>query len=152
MPTLQEIIVEKNMRKDIIDDCVVVLNDEVRKKSGMSGLLIKGGFKVIQKMEGGRMVHRLVDFLLDEFVEELEPYHQEYLKLDEATRPTFDAYLSSRSDEVADSLLNVTDRRRQKAKTKILIKTYDKLRGVALKNVRDGVPGVGRVIQKRVFS
>ncbi|HAA58529.1 MAG TPA: hypothetical protein DCE42_27450 [Myxococcales bacterium] len=152
MANLKEIVLTEEVRPKLIRDCATVLNEEVNKKKGVKGLMIKGGFKVIRKLENGRMIERAIDFLLDEFVEELDAYYQSYLQEDEASRPTFSMYIQQRENEVTESLLSVTDRRRQRASNKVLIATYDKLRGVAAKNVKEGVPAVGRLMQKYAFE
>jgi len=151
MSTLKELVAQPGMRDRIIDDSVVVLEQEVSKKGGMSGMLIKGGFKVISKLERGRMLHRLVDFLLDEFVDALEPFYADFMSQDAGSRPSFSAYVNRREDDVANALLGVTDRKRERAKNKVLIKTYDKLRPYALKNVLEGVPAVGQLFERHII-
>ncbi|TNE48918.1 MAG: hypothetical protein EP343_13625 [Deltaproteobacteria bacterium] len=139
-------------RAQVVQDAVVVLDQEVSSKRGAVGLLIKGGFKVIKNLRGGKMVESLIDFLLDEFVEALDPYYQSYKEQDAGSRGTFTSYLSARDAEVAEALLSVTDARRQRASTKVLIKTYDRLRPTALKHVQEGVPAVGRLMEKHIHQ
>ena len=148
MGGLKELLMVDGRRPQVIRECVVVLDEEVSKKGGVTGLMIKGGFKVIRALEGGKTLERLVDWLLDEFLEAVDPFYVQYQAEDAALRPSFEIYLTRREAEVAEALLGVTDRRRQKAKNAILIKTYDGLRGTALQHVRSGVPAVGRLVQK----
>lgn len=137
-------------RAQVIQDSVGVLDQEVSSKRGASGLLIKGGFKVIKNLRGGKMVESLIDFLLDEFVEALDPFYQTYKGQDAGSRGSFAQYLSNRDQEVSDALLGVTDARRERANTKVLIKTYDRLRPTALKHVREAVPAVGQLMEKHI--
>jgi hypothetical protein len=147
-PTLLEVLNEEpGNRKRIIADCVVVLDSEVARKKGLSGGAIKLAFGTVKKVGRG-ILEDLIDMLFDEFVQELDPYYQSYLDADEATRPAFSRFLTDRADEVGNALLNVTDRRRQRASNRVLIKVYDKLRPSALKHVTEGVPAVGELMEK----
>ena len=63
-------ILEQYERGPVVDQCVEVLNAEVASKKGLSGLAVKGGFKVIAAVKPG-FIRAVIDGLLDEFVEEL---------------------------------------------------------------------------------
>lgn len=150
-PTLLEVVnATPAKRKEIVSDSVGVLEEEVRSKKGFSGTAIKLAFGTVKRLKPS-ILEDLIDMLFDEFVLELEPFYQAYLAQDEESRGTFSSYLNDRSAEVADALLNVTDKRRQRAQNKLLIKTYDKLRPSALSHVKDGVPAVGRLMQRHAF-
>ena len=136
------------MRQRIVRECVVVLDGEVSRKRGASGLIIKGGFKVVKGLKSGAMIESLIDMLLDEFIESLDPFYEEWSEMDAGTRGSFSSFLNSDSDAVANALLGVTDSRRQRATTKSLIKIYDKLRPTALKHVEEGVPAVGSMVER----
>lgn len=151
MKTLHEHIADPNVRKAVIRDCVVVLEEEVSKKGGLGGLVVKGGFKVIKSLGNGT-IERLIDWLLDEFVDAMEPFYQQFQQIDEPVRPTFTRFVEDRTDAVANALIGVTDQRRQRAKNKILISAYDKLRPQALQHVREGVPSVGRLLHKYILQ
>ncbi len=150
MATLKELVLAEGNRPKILKDSADVLQAEVNKKTGVTGMLIKGGFKVIRKLENGKMIEKAVDFLLDDFVDALEPFYEDYASSADAEKQTFAAYLEARREKVANALLGVTDAKRKRAKNKVLIKIYDKLRPVALRNVEEGVPAVGQLIQKYI--
>lgn len=133
-------------RDRVIRDSVRLIDDEVASKSGVTGAVLKGGYKVVSKLRGGRMIADAVNHLLDDFTGALDPMYQEYLG-DEAAN-SFEVYVASRKDEGADLLLGVTDRKIKNAETKVIIKTYEKLRGSAKKHVEDALPGVGRLIDE----
>jgi hypothetical protein len=152
-PSLKSIMTEKaELRSRVVADCVIVLDGEVSRKKGVSGLLIKGGFKVIKSLKGGKMIAELIDWLLDEFVDALDPFYQEYMSSEDAQKHSFSFYICAHEERVAEALLSVTDRRRERAKNKVLIKTYDSLRSTALKHVREGVPAVGNMVEKYAFT
>ncbi len=138
------------LRPQILRDCVEVLDGEVARKRGASGLIIKGGFKIVKKLKGGRMVEDLIGWLLEEFMRSLDPFYQEYRAMDAASRGSFSDFIIDDSENVAEALLSVTDQRRERATTKVLIKTYDRLRPTAIKHVEEGIPAIGRMVQKYI--
>lgn len=133
-------------RDVVIRDTVKLIDSEVSSKSGMTGLALKGGYKVVKRLRGGQMIEEAVDYLLDDFTSALDPMYQQYLEDDESQ--SFEHYLRGRTDEAADALLAITDGKAKRAENKVLLKTYNKLRGSAKKHVEDALPGVGRLIDE----
>lgn len=133
-------------RQVVIRDTVSLIDDEVASKSGLSGMAIKGGYKVVKKLRGGRMIHDAVDHLLDDFTDALAPLYDDFLEADSTT--TFERYLKGHSDAACDALLGITDAKIKRAENRVIIKTYNKLRGQAEKHVVDALPGVGRLIDQ----
>lgn len=133
-------------RDIVIDDTVKLIDAEVKSKSGLSGMALKGGYKVVKRLKGGRMIEEAVDGLLDEFSEALDPLYEEFL--DKDTPKTFERYLARKDDEATNALLSITDNRAKRADNKVLKKTYNKLRGQAEKHVKQALPGVGRLIDE----
>lgn len=130
-------------REVVIRDTVKLIDSEVASKSGMTGLALKGGYKVVKKLRNGRMIERAVDHLLDDFTGALNPMYQEFVQSDV---DLFENYLKEHIPTAADALLGITDDRINEAENKIIIKTYGKLRPTAKKHVEDALPGVGRLI------
>jgi hypothetical protein len=133
-------------RQVVIRDTVRLIDSEVASKSGISGMAIKGGYKVVKKLRGGRMIEDAVDYLLDDFTGALAPMYDDFLESDSAT--TFERYLEGNADEAADALLGITDAKAKRAENRVIIKTYNKLRGQAKGHVVDALPGVGRLIDE----
>jgi hypothetical protein len=133
-------------RTAVINDVVALIDGEVQNKSGLSGVALKGGYSVVKRLKGGRMIHEAADALLDPFAEALEPLYAEYLADPDAK--TFEAFLSGRRSEAAQALLGITDAKVKRAEKKVIIKTYAKLRGQAEKHVLEAIPGTGRLIDK----
>ena len=148
MQTLQEILAADGKRPQIIADTVNVLEQEIARKKGVGGFAVKQGFNFIRKLENGRKLEKLIDKLLPSFVTALEPYYHTYTSENVAGDITFATYLSQRDTAVANSLLAVTDAKRDRVENKMLGKTYDKLRKSALRHVVEAVPAVGRLIEK----
>jgi hypothetical protein len=128
----------------VIRDSAKLIDAEVGSKSGVTGLALRGGYKVVKRLRGGRMIEEAVDYLLDDFTDALDPMYQEFLESDDDT--SFERFLRSRTSEAADALLAITDGKAKRAENKVLLKTYNKLRGQAKKHVEDALPGVGRLI------
>lgn len=147
MAYLKEKLDEAN-RNEVIRDTVRLIDAEVSRKSGLSGVAIKGGYKAVKKLKNGRMIERAVDHLLDEFTEALSPLHDDYRARDEVD--TFEAYLEGHGDEATDALLTITDERAERADNRLLRSTYSKLRGQAEKHVLEALPGIGRLIERHV--
>lgn len=135
-------------RNIVIEDTVHLIDHEVASKSGISGAVLKGGYKAVKKLKGGRMIHKAVDHLLDEFTQSLAPMHEEFL--DQDTSPTFASFLTTKSSVAADALLSITDGKAERSEHKIVRATYKKLRGQAKGHVVDALPGVGRLIDRHV--
>jgi hypothetical protein len=133
-------------RDIVIDDTVSLIDNEVKSKSGLSGMALKGGYKVVKRLKGGRMIEEAVDGLLDEFTEALDPLYEDFLEQDSPR--TFEKYLSRHKADATDALLGITDSRAKRADNKVLKKTYNKLRGQAEKHVKQALPGVGRLIDE----
>ena len=131
-----------DQRKEIVDACTRLLDSEVKKKKGIGGLAVKAGYKVLKAFKPGA-VPNLVNALFDDFIEALDKFHAEY---DGAG--SFGGYLKTRDSEVAEALVQVTDRRAEKTKHNSLRKGYKKLRGSAKRNVQEAVPGLADLIDR----
>ena len=131
MKSMIEVVAEAAARRDVVGDVSRLIDDEVGKKSGLTGMA---------------MIPRTVDGLLDEFCGAIEPLHAEYRDADASG--SFASFLQGRSNDAVNALLSITDGRAQRTRHKVLKKTYQKLRPMAEKNVVEALPGVGRVIDR----
>lgn len=85
-----------------------------------------------------------MDDLLDDFLDALDPIYQEAVS--SGKKPG--DYLKSRSGQVADSLLSITDRRAEKAQRAAIRGMYDKLRPTAKKHVEAAAPRLADLLEK----
>lgn len=129
-------------RKEIVDACALLLDDEVKKKRGVGGFAVRTGYKLFKAIKPG-VVPNSIDALFDDFMEALEQFHSDY----DGTG-SFGGYLKTRDSEVAEALVQVTDRRAEKTKHNSLRKGYKKLRGSAKRNVQEAVPGLADLIDR----
>lgn len=133
-------------RDEVVADVVTLIDEEVARKGGLSGVALKGGYKVVKRMKGGRMIDDAADNLLDPFALALDPMYADYLE--DERYATFEDYLADHRDEATEALLSITDERADSADHKVLKKTYRKLRGQAEKHVKEALPATGRLIDK----
>jgi hypothetical protein len=142
MSTLKEQLGSGEKRQQVIDDAIKVLDAEVADKGGLTGLAVKGGYKVVQGVRPG-FVRDVVTGLLDEFLDATDPLYQE---AKQKGRPA-GAYLLENKGRVAEGLLAVTDRKAQRADG-MLKKAYDKLRPLAKGQVEAAVPRLSQLLEK----
>ena len=143
MASLSEQLGQGDKRNAVVDDAIKVLDDEVADKSGLTGLAIKGAYKVVQGIRPG-FVRNVVDGLLDDFLSALDPVYQEAA---EKKRPA-GAYLLENSGRVADALLRVTDQKSERAQSATIKGAYSKLRPMAKKQVEAAAPRLAKLLEK----
>lgn len=144
MSTLLEKLSAPERRPRVIDDCVHLIEEEVKRKGGLSGMAIKAAFATVKAVKPGFLAES-VDYLLDDFARRLEPF---YASHKQAGGRSMSDHFAGESTAIADALLGITDDRAQRAKNPMVKKTYDKLRPSAKKHVEEAVPGIGRLIEK----
>lgn len=146
MPTLREQILTEPIRPQLVRECTDLIDREVGGKRGLSGMAIKTAYKAIKTIKRG-FVPSLVNFLVDEWVDQLEPYYASFLESDSAD---FVAYIGTCTPAVAESLLEVTDKRAATTKHRTAGRFYKKLRPNAKGNVIDAVPSLARIVQSHL--
>ena len=145
--TLKDIVCAPENRDSVIADTVKLVDSEVAKKGGISGIAIKTGYKIVNGLKP-TLVRDAVNNLLDKFVDKLEPFYADWVAKNKT--PGFDAFLSGQSSTVANALLAVTDDRARNVDNATIKKTYEKLRPQGEKNVVAAVPGLGQLLAKYV--
>jgi len=134
------------IRPLLIRDCVDLIDTQVKGKTGLSGIAIKGAYKTIKAVKKG-FITEVVDNLLDDWLEQLQPHHDTWVAENSGT---FANFLATRTDAVADDLLKVTDIRAESTRHTTAKKAYQKMRGSAKANVVQAVPDLGRVVEKHL--
>src|SRR5688572_12577372 len=143
MASLREQLGSGERREKLIDDGLNVLDQEVADKTGISGLAVKGAYKVVKSIKPG-FLREVVDHLLDDFLDSLDPIYQEAAE----KKTPASKHLVSNSSRAADALLAVTDRRAEKAQRAVIKSTYEKLRPMAKKQVEAATPRMGQLLDK----
>jgi hypothetical protein len=143
MATLTEVLTSDAKKTAVVDDCCTLIDEEVGDKGGLTGIAIKAGYGAVKSIKPGFVKHVVTD-LLPEFAHVLEPV---YAEAKSSNRPVA-AFFVTNSGRVADALLSITDAKAQKSKSGVVKSTYDKLRGMAKKNVEAAVPRLGKLIER----
>lgn len=141
--TLKELFGDPARRQDVVRDCCDLIDQEVKDKSGFSGMAIKAGYAVVNGVKP-TFVRDTVDHLLDQFADRLDPIYQE-AKVD--SKPVAAHFVANKA-RVADALLAITDERAKRSKMQAAVKTYEKLRGSAKANVEAAMPRLGTLVAK----
>lgn len=143
MATLHELLGSGEKRGKLITDALVVLDAEVDDKGGLSGIAIKTAYKIVKGVSPS-FLPQVMDHMLDDFLNALDPLYQEALSKSVAPRK----HLETNPGRVADALLGITDARARRAKNQMVKGTYDKLRGQAKKHVEAAVPRLGQLFER----
>ena len=143
MPTLREQLSSGQKRHEVIEDACRVLDQEVADKRGIGGMAIKAAYKVVKGVKPG-FIYEVVNNLLDDFVDALDPIYQEALAAGQAPAQ----YLGSHRGQMADALLSITDARAKRAKNATIKKLYEKLRPSAKKHVEAAAPRLGQMLER----
>lgn len=145
METMKQVIEDPARRSVVVQDVCALVDSEVASKSGLAAAVLKAGYLAVRKLKDGRMIPEVVDGLLGEFADAIEPVHASYRENPEGG---FAAYLRRNERRAVDALLGVTDARAKRTRHAMLGKTYEKLRPSAEKHVADALPGVGALVDR----
>ncbi|MEO8705131.1 MAG: hypothetical protein ABI867_34070 [Kofleriaceae bacterium] len=142
MSSLVEALGKDPIRATVVSECVDLIDAQVKQK----GMFIRSAYATIKAIKR-KFVAETVDALLDDWLGKIQPHYDKW----EATKPsTFTDYVVSRSDDVAEDLLSVTDERAAKTSHNTAKKMYGKMRDGAKKNVIEAIPELARLIEKHL--
>jgi hypothetical protein len=142
--TLQETLLAPDTEPKVVDDCLVLIDQELHDMSGISATAIKIAYKTVSAFMPGH-IRFMVGSLLPGMVDALQPY---WVDLNAAGGTEFGDYLSKRGDEVSEALLSVTDARARASDRPVIIKAYNSVRGHAGKHIQAALPRVGDLVLK----
>lgn len=140
------ILADESKRPAILSDCERLIEEEVGSKSGLSGMAIKTGYKVVSRVKPG-IIREVMDGLLNDFVKRLDPFWQQH-RANGGEPAAFASFMNARAPDIADGLLGITDDRARRANNKVLVSAYEKLRPQGKKHVVDAIPRVGAMLGK----
>src|SRR5688572_33475266 len=142
MSSLVEQIGKAPKREHVIEDCVALIDAQVKQKN----FVIKSAYAMIKGIKK-KFVPEVVDALLDDWLGKIQPHYDKWV----GTKPsTLSDFLVARSDDVAEDLLSVTDARAEKTSHTTAKKMYMKMRDGAKKNVVEAIPDLAKMIEKHV--
>lgn len=143
MATLREIVADPSKRQQIVNDAVKVIDAEVSDKSGFGGMAIKAAYSMASGVAPG-IIPKVLNNMLDEMLGALQPFFDE----SKSKQTDFKSHVVSKSADVANALLSVTDGRAAKSSAGALKKGYEKLRPSAQKHVEQALPRLAELITK----
>lgn len=146
--SLPELLLAPQTRPAVVSDCCALIDQQVSEMSGFSGMAVKVAHKAVVAFAPGH-VRYIIETLLPQMADKLEPYWQEF-RLSGGS--DFGDYLSKRGDEVAESLLSVTDARAAKSQRPVIIKAYKSVRGHAGPHIKAALPAVGALVDKHAVD
>jgi len=149
MGILVETLLAEGTRPRVVDECVQLIDDEVRAKKGLTGKLVQMGYKAFTALKPG-IVRRATEFLLDDFTGVLDGHYAEYLAAFPDRSEPFPTWAGRRDSRIADDLLKITDDIIARSDKRVIQKIYGGLRGAAQRNVADAVPAVGRLVLRHL--
>ena len=141
--SLRDVLLNDAHKGQVVDDCVQLIDEEVKDKGGISGMAIKAGYKTVQGLKPG-FVKNVVRDLLPEFADVLEPMYAEA----KAAGTPIGQYFTANKARVADALLTITDGKAERSTNSVVKGAYKRLRGAAKSNVEAAVPRLGALIYK----
>src|SRR5688572_11537275 len=109
------------VRAKVVDDCLGLIDQQVRTK----GLVIRTAYGTIKAIKKS-FVPEVVGALLPDWLGKLQPHYDKWLAA--GGSGAFSEYLVSRSDDVAEDLLSVTDGRADRTSHGTAKKLYVKMR------------------------
>ncbi|GAA1398853.1 DUF6918 family protein [Luteococcus peritonei] len=127
-------------RPQVVQAIAAVVDQEVDAKSGLAGMALKGAYASAKKAKEG-IVPKATDAMLPDIAAALQPYW------DAKGEQDFGAYLSSRSGEVADSLLAVADAKAASPDNAAIAKLYKPIRGKAKGYVEEALPRLAEALK-----
>lgn len=142
--TLPEILLAPDTQPLLVADSLALIDAELADKSGISGNAVKLAYKTVSNFASG-YVREMVETLLPEAAERLQPYWADFRA---AGGAAFGDYLAKRGEEVAESLLTITDTWAEESKKAIVVKAYRAVRSGAAKHVEAALPRLGDLVLK----
>lgn len=134
MGSLVESLKDPGQRRLVVDAGVKVIEAEVSEKGGLSGLAIKGAFRIVQGVKPG-FVPMALNHLLDDFAVKIDPFWIDCQSKQDDPR----TYFTRHGAEVADALLGITDVRARSGRGPART-AYERLRPEGLKHVTAAMP------------
>jgi hypothetical protein len=142
--TLPEILLAPDARPHVVDDGLGLIDAELADKSGIAGNAVKLGYKTVSSFAPG-YIRQTVDKMLPEIADRLQPYWADFQA---SGGSQFGDYLAKRGDEVAESLLSVSDAMAERSDKPVVVRAYRTVRGGASRNIVAALPRLGDLVLK----
>ena len=141
---LSEKINDPQTRSYIASDCVLLMEDQVKQKKGLGGMLFKTLYKGINAISSD-YAHNAIIGLIPPVSRAIDPLWDQGLT---SGNPV--DYLSQNQALTADTILSVTDMKIQNASNKVVKVSYEKIRGSLKEEIEVAVPRLAEILHKNV--
>ena len=142
--TLVEVLADEVQRRAVARDGALVVDAEVARKTGLRATALKAGYKTVKRLKPG-VIEESLYLLLPHFAPAVDPHWARAVESGDPHR-----YFRDHAGDIAESMLQVTDQRAQRANNKVMLRVYKGLRGQALKYTAESVPALSPLIEKYV--
>ncbi|MEG4799012.1 hypothetical protein QUB63_02565 [Microcoleus sp. ARI1-B5] len=139
---LSDILLNENKRDTIVDDCVKLIDKQVAAAPGLGGLALKAAYSTVKGIRADYCA-QVVDQLLPEISIALDPMWTEAVNNGSPVE-----YLAQRKAQVADQLLQISDKKAENSTRAVVKGAYAKLRPSAKTYVENGIPDLAEIINK----
>lgn len=146
MGALHDLVQDPARRRAVIDDAEAAVDAEVASKTGLTGLAVKAGFRTVKAFKPG-IIPMSLDAFLDEFSQQIDPFYDQFRASGQAD---LKAWFLGRRLEIANALLEVTDRRARTTRHRSLQSAYERLRPQAVEHTAAAMPRVADLVQKHL--
>jgi hypothetical protein len=139
---LSDILLSEKNIDSVVDDCVGLIEKQVAAASGLGGLALKAAYSTVKGIRRdycGQVLYQL----LPEVSIALDPMWSEAVNNGNPVE-----YLTERKSEVADQLLQISDKKAETSTRAVVKGAYAKLRPSAKTYVEKGVPDLAAIINK----
>lgn len=138
---LSTYLTDPRARPIVVADACALVDDEVSRASGISGMAVRSAYRVLMGIRPG-ILPAAVDGLLDPFADQLDPFYQQAVT---SGRPLAEILAEQRTS-MADALLSITDDRAERTSQATLRRAYRRVRGSARGYVEEAAPGIAGLI------
>ncbi|MEG4347437.1 hypothetical protein QUB70_29780 [Microcoleus sp. A003_D6] len=139
---LSDILLNEKNRDTFVDDCVKLIDKQVASAPGLGGLALKAAYSTVKGIRADYCA-QVVDQLLPEISIALDPIWTEAVNNGNPVE-----YLAQRKAQVADELLQISDKKAEDSTRGVVRGAYAKLRPSAKNYVENGVPDLAEIINK----
>lgn len=140
--TLADTLLAPDNQPKLLTDCFMLIEQELAEKSGASGAALRVAYKTVTSFKPGYL-RRTLREMLPEIVAKLEPYWVDFTA---SGGSDFGGYLAKHGEEVAESLISVTDAMAAVSGRPTIVRAYRSIRGSAIRHVTAALPRVGDLV------
>ena len=139
---LSDILLDEKNRDAFVDDCVKLIDEQVGSASGLGGLALKAAYSTVKGIRADYCA-QAVDQLLPAIAIALDPMWNEAVNNGNPVE-----YLTERKAQLADELLQISDKKVEHSTRSMVKGAYGKLRPSAKNYVENGIPDLAKIIDK----